>query len=107
MSIVHIIRQQKDLAYSERNKCVAALARFASLQNYNVGIKKTNIPGWHKDWHWCVYIDLPEGQVSWHFHVREMPLFKWLPTYNGSYDGHSNEEKYARMLKFTLPENEK
>lgn len=82
----------KDAAYRERNQLVALLARL-----YPSGIAQTPIEGWHPDWHGCVYIDLPTGQASWHFHTSEAHLFADLPPYAGSWDGHTTEEKYRRV----------
>lgn len=83
---------RKDAAYLERNQVVAALAkRFPS------GTAKTAIEGWSEDWHGCVYIDLPTGQVSWHFHDSQAYLFDGLPQYVGKWDGHDTTEKYRRV----------
>ncbi len=81
-----------DAAYHERNQLVALLSRM-----FPSGIKKTVIEGWDPEWHNCVYIDLPTGQASWHYHDREMNLFEHLPPYEGEWDGHSTEEKYERI----------
>lgn len=82
----------KDAAYRERNQLVALLARL-----YPSGIAQTPIEGWDPAWHGCVYIDLPTGQASWHFHTSEAHLFADLPPYAGSWDGHTTEEKYQRV----------
>lgn len=79
-------------AYGERNKLVAALANV-----FPAGIKTTAIDGWDPAWHNCVYVDLPTGQVSWHYHDDERPLFDHLDPYPGSWDGHDTETKYARV----------
>ena len=43
-----------------------------------------------------VYIELPTGQVSWH-----------MPRYANDFDGHTTEEKYARIREFiAAPERE-
>lgn len=89
-----IIRAEKDVAYIERNKVVAALARL-----FPAGLKRTDIPGWNKEWHGCVYIDLPTGQVSWHYHDSQAHLFEGLPAYDGEWDGHDTQEKYRRLAK--------
>lgn len=81
-----------DLAYHERNRLVAALARL-----YPSGLKKTAIEGWDPEWHNCVFIHLPTGQASWHYHDCEAYLFAGLPPYEGDWDGHTTEEKYARL----------
>lgn len=81
-------------AYHERNQLVALLARM-----YPSGIKRTEIDGWDREWHGCVYIDLPTGQASWHYHDRESCLFADLPGYAGEWDGHTTDEKYHRIAK--------
>lgn len=83
---------RKDAAYLERNRVVAALAKC-----FPSGIARTAIEGWSEDWHGCVYIDLPTGQVSWHFHDSQAYLFDGLPAYTKPWDGHSTEEKYRRL----------
>ena len=83
---------RKDAAYYERNQVVAALAKC-----FPSGVARTAIEGWSKDWHGCVYIDLPTGQVSWHFHDSQAHLFAGLPPYAGKWDGHDTTEKYRRV----------
>lgn len=87
---------RKDAAYLERNQVVAALA-----SAYPSGIARTAIEGWSEDWHGCVYIDLPTGQASWHYHDSQAHLFAHLPSYTGSWDGHSTEEKYQRLARLS------
>lgn len=86
------MRARKDAAYEERNKVVAALARL-----FPSGVARTAIPGWSDDWHGCVYIDLPTGQVSWHYHDSQAHLFAELPAYTRGWDGHDTAEKYRRL----------
>lgn len=93
------MRKRKDNAYWERNNVVAALARWAVAQGYRAGVTRTDIPDWDPEWHGCVYIDLPTGQVSWHFHDSQASLFEGLPEYSGAWDGHTTPEKYARLAK--------
>lgn len=88
---------EKDGAYAERNQCVGLIAKFALVLGYKVGIAKTAIEGWSEDWHGCVYIDLPTGQVSWHYHDSDAWLFSFLPPYGSAWDGHSTPEKYERV----------
>lgn len=85
-------KAEKDQAYLERNHVVAALARL-----YPSGIAKTNIPGWSEDWHGCVYIDLPSGQISYHYHDSQAHLFEGLPPYQGEWDGHDKDDVHARL----------
>lgn len=98
------MRQRKDDAYLERNRCVALVARMALSMGLGVGVARTAIEGWSEDWHGCVYIELPTGQCSWHFHDSQAGLFAGLPAYEGSWDGHSTPEKYERVAAaFAVP----
>lgn len=85
-------KEDKDQAYFERNNVVAALARM-----YRSGVAKTNIPGWSDDWHGCVYIQLPSGQISYHFHDSQAYLFDGLPEFKGEWDGHDKDEVHRRL----------
>ena len=89
---IETLEAARDRAYTERNRLVALLATL-----FPSGTKKTAIPGWDEAWHGCVYIDLPNGQASWHYHDSEAHLFAHLPPYQGDWDGHSTEEKYSRI----------
>jgi hypothetical protein len=93
-------RDGKDRAYEERNRVVAALAKC-----FPAGRKRTAIEGWSADWHGCVYIDLPTGQVSWHYHDSHAWMFEFLPEYQGEWDGHTTEQKYNERL-LALPDSE-
>lgn len=99
------MRARKDAAYLERNRVVAALA-----SAYPSGIARTAIEGWSEDWNGCVYIDLPTGQASWHYHDSHAHLFEHLPSYQKAWDGHTTEEKYERLAALaalpTLPVSE-
>ena len=89
---IKALKQVRDHAYRERNTLVAFLSHI-----YPAGLKATAIAGWDEMWHGCVYIDLPTGQASWHYHDSEARLFAHLPTYEKEWDGHSNEDKYERL----------
>lgn len=91
------MRQRKDAAYAERSQCVALIARMALALGMPVAVMKTAIPGWSEDWHGCVYIGLPTGQVSWHFNDSHADLFDGLPTASCTWDGHDTSEKYRRV----------
>jgi hypothetical protein len=86
---------RKDAAYTERNNLVALLSKL-----FPAGNKRTAIEGWSEDWHGCVYIDLPTGQASWHYHDSQAYLFDHLPEYPGEWDGHTTAEKYARIASY-------
>jgi hypothetical protein len=83
-----------DQAYAERNKLVRFLACI-----FPAGTARTDIPGWDPEWHGCVFIDTPAGQMSWHYHDRESAMFADLPPYTKPWDGHTTEEKYQRLAK--------
>lgn len=99
------MERAKDDAYAERNRMVAALAHLAHnwLVGWSVGVKRTEIEGWDPEWQNCVFFDTPEGQLSWHFHDREAPLFAGLPPYDGTWDGHTTPEKYDRLARAVTP----
>ena len=84
----------KDNAYAERDRLVAALSKLfpASLERH-----PDEDESWENDWRWIVFIDLPTGQASWHYHDREADLFSDLPPYTKPWDGHSTPEKYRRL----------
>lgn len=94
---VEALQAEKDAAYLERNQLVAALAKL-----FPSGVARTAIEGWAEEWHGCVYIDLPAGQASWHFHDSQAYLFEGLPTYSKAWDGHDTPEKYARLAALPL-----
>ncbi len=83
---------RKDEAYLERNRLVALLSTL-----FPAGRARTAIDGWSEDWHGCVYIDLPTGQASWHYHDSQAYLFAHLPEYQGEWDRHTTEQKYERI----------
>lgn len=86
----------KNLAYTERNRLVAFLARLVPS-----GMRKTDIPGWDPEWNGCVFLDTSEGQLSWHYHDSDAHLFASLPHYSKPWDGHSTPEKYERLWRLT------
>jgi hypothetical protein len=93
----------KDAAYAERNKVVAGFAALAMKIGYAACRTRTEIEGWSDDWHGCVYIQLPTGQVSWHYHDSEAELLSFLPERAASWDGHETDEKYRRVLALRYP----
>lgn len=87
------IQRDKDEAYRQRNHLVASLAKL-----FPSGTRKTNIPGWDNEWHGCCFIDLPGGQISYHYHDSQADLFKDLPEYTKEWDGHDKEVVHKRLL---------
>jgi len=102
---------EKNDAYAERNKVVAALAHvcFGALGHPT---KVTDDQTQEEGWRTVLFIQLPTGQVSWHFHDSERELLKNLPhdpeglfytvDHPTVWDGHTTEEKYARLLKWCM-----
>jgi hypothetical protein len=93
------LRVQKDSAFAERNQCVALIARMAPWMGWNAGVARhpDSDASWERDWMTIVFVDLPTGQASWHFHDSEQRLVSGLPRYLKPWDGHSTEEKYRRV----------
>lgn len=91
---------QKDAAYSERNQCVALIARMARRMGWRVGVAQhpAEDTSWEDDWRTILFIDLPTGQATWHFHDSEKGLLEGLSEYvDAKWDGHSTPEKYVRV----------
>jgi hypothetical protein len=98
---IQLLEGQKNGAYSERNQCVALLAKMAVAMGLKAGVREhpSEDLAWEPDWRTVVFIDLPTGQVSWHFHDSEKHLLGGLPRYVGQWDGHGTYEKYLRVEK--------
>jgi hypothetical protein len=96
-TMLNMLMEQRDAAYAERNQCVALIARLVMKMGGFAGVTKTAIEGWEPEWHNCIYINLPTGQVSWHFHDREAHFFTGIPRINTIWDGHDTPEKYRRV----------
>lgn len=97
------MEKRKDAAYEERNRVVAALARMALAMGYKAGVRRSPVDGWTPDWDGCVYIDIPTGQCSWHYHDSHANLFAGLPAYTKPWDGHDTPEKYRRLDAYEQP----
>jgi hypothetical protein len=94
------LQAEKDAAYRERDRVVALVARMAISLGWRAGLRSHEPdpdPTWDEDWKNVVLIDLPSGQVSWHYHDSERPLFASLPPYPDHWDGHDTAEKYRRV----------
>lgn len=86
------VDRAKDNAYKERDMLVAALSKlFPAWIGYHTDKE------WEDDWRTIIYIKLPTGQVSWHIHDSEKPLFSHLDPGLEEWDGHTTEEKYDRL----------
>lgn len=101
--LIATVREQQrriNLVYTERNRVVALAARMAERDGFDAGVfdhEGEAEPGWST----VVAIDLPTGQVSWHLPDAEAAAFTTgLPEYPGSWDGHTTDEKHARIEAF-------
>ncbi len=95
---------EKDGAYRERNALVAALSKLFPAWLERHPHEDTE---WEDDWRWIVFISLPTGQVSWHIHDSELSSFRHLwARREGSWDGHTTEEKYRRLAALEGGEEE-
>lgn len=93
--LVNNLKYDKEQAYLERNNLVAFLSKI--FPSY-LGTHEKEDLTWDRAWLNIVYIETPEGQLSWHFHVSLLHLFSHLEHREGNHwDGHTTEEKYERL----------
>ena len=87
----------KDNAYWERNQLVAYLA--SEYESHMVRHPDSD-KEWEDDWRWIVCIHTPAGQMTWHIHDSECTKpfgFLLVEPDAEHWDGHTTEEKYARL----------
>ncbi len=102
---VEVLKAEKNSAYSERNKCVVGLMLMAKALGFKTGVAQHDPfdTEWEDDWRNIAVIELPTGQITWHFHDSEVHLLKsFNKLSNYKWDGHTTEEKYRRLLELTL-----
>lgn len=87
-----------DAVYLERARVLAVATRMALTLGMRAGLAEhpASDTAWDDEWRTIVFLDLPTGQCSWHLHSSQVRLFKHLPRYDGAWDGHTTDEKYAR-----------
>ena len=86
------IAKERDGAYRERAQMAVALARlFPSWVDIDLG---------ESDW-LVLYVQLPTGQVSWHFSPSDRDLLDGITVGGETWDGHTTEEKYARLAQLS------
>lgn len=78
-----------DSVYRERAHLVAHLA---AIYPSVIGFADPKQPEWA-----VVTIALPTGQASWHIAPDDRDLFSHVTVANARWDGHTTEEKYARL----------
>lgn len=93
----------KNDAYDERARVVAAYAKLLAALGYKVGVGRhepEGDPEW-AGWETVLYIDLPSGQVSWHYSdAQALELLADVPEYHIKWDKHTTQEKYNRLKNF-------
>ena len=77
------LRGKVDAVYSERNRLAAALARMALAAGFSAG---KGVDPDETKWP-VVYVDTPNGQVSWHIAEADAHVLKGLPQYGKQWDG--------------------
>lgn len=83
-------------AYRERAHLVALLA---AVYPSHIGRTDPAAPDWP-----VVTLQTPAGQAAWHISAADEDLFQHVehdPEHAFEYDGHSTEEKYARIRTLT------
>lgn len=88
-----------DTVYAERNHCIALAAKFARQQGLRAYIALDPATE-EEEWRNVVFIELPTGQVSWHIHVDDLPLFCTLPFAMNVWDNHTTAQKYERVQQY-------
>lgn len=79
-----------DAVYRERAHLVAHLAAvYPSVLVYRAD---PNAPDWP-----VIFVNLPTGQVSWHVNPDDLNLFDHATVGTETWDGHTTDEKYARL----------
>ena len=96
------LEQQKNTAYAERNRVLAALAKAGQELGWNVGVGQHDPAdtNWESDCRTLLFIDLPTGQASWHYPDNQKGLLEQLPKYASPWDGHSTVVKYERVWEY-------
>lgn len=102
-AVIMKLANQKDEAYAERDKVIAALTKV--FPSHLTRHKETPGEDWDKEWLNVVCIHLPTGQATWHVHISEMPWFDHLNGIElkcGGYDGYTTPEKYQRLFRLPI-----
>lgn len=86
-----------DNVYRERAALVAHLATvYPSVMAYN----DPQEPDWP-----VVYVDTPQGQMSWHLAPTDLDLYAHVPVVTPdrvTWDGHDTPEKYRRLAALVV-----
>jgi hypothetical protein len=77
------LKTKVDSVYSERNRLAAAFARMALAAGFKAG---KGVDPDETKWP-VIYVETPNGQVSWHIANHDADILKGLPEYEGRWDG--------------------
>jgi hypothetical protein len=77
------LRAKADSIYSERNRLAVAFARMALAAGFKAG---TGVDPDETKWP-VIYVETPNGQVSWHIAESDAAVLDGLPNYDGQWDG--------------------
>ncbi|HZX67889.1 MAG TPA: hypothetical protein VFE70_03340, partial [Candidatus Elarobacter sp.] len=97
--------------YRERSALAAALAKRVLMEELKTGVPRGTFAGIRHDdqpgidgYRTVLYIELPTGQVSWHFNdAGATDFLDGIPRYLGTYDGHTTPEKCRRIETLPVP----
>lgn len=87
--------------YTQRAIAVVLFAKMAQRLGYKVGIGLDNNEHWESQWRNVLYVEIPEGQFSWHFSPSDFHLIENFPLFNGSWDGSFNgrDANFVKSIK--------
>lgn len=88
---VDLAESAKNGAYRERDRLVCVLSR---LWPSHIALHKGE---WDDEWRNIVCVHAPTGQLTWHIHDSELPMFEHLSVQADHWDGHTTAEKYQRL----------
>jgi hypothetical protein len=107
-------RDQRNAAFAERNRVVAAFAHLmAALNPGGVHLVEPDPEAYPEDRKGkrreivrsMVCIHLPDGRnLTWHFSPSDAKHFTGLPLAPADWDGHTTDEKYERLADLPVTE---
>lgn len=93
-------QKRKNEAYTERNQVVAGLATACQALGFPVHrcLHPAEDADWDPLWRFIVEIELPTGQITWHYTEAHSHLFEKFPLREDHvWDGHTTPQKYQRL----------
>jgi hypothetical protein len=89
--------------YTQRMLVVCMFAKAMGALGYSYGTGLDDNTSWDISWRTVVYVDTPDGQVSWHVAPDDKHIFEDFPEYTGVWDGKSNgcNADFVKNLEIT------